>query len=226
MDWATAQSIANDPAAVQALAGATIYEIVQPGGRPAPGLPAIATLDFKSVATMSASLSAGQASPWDEAVVYDPEHWAATPLSEQQSVVAATAQAATLAAAHHLTLIATPASDLMEVLMPGQWPLYQDYLTYDLAGKTAALAPGLIDIQAQASETSLPQYVAQITGATAQSRGANPSTTVLGDITDHLNGAAVPINQITAAINATDGVVQGYFLNAPTAGGAIIQALG
>lgn len=226
VDWSTAKSIASDPAAVAAIKGATIYEIVRVGGKVAPGLPAVATLDFKSVSQMAAAFTAGDIAPWDRAVVYDPEHWSATPLSEQLAVVSATAEAKQLAAQYHLTFIATPGTDLMEVLTPGQWPLAKDYLQYDLAGKCAAAGPALFDIQAQALETNLAAYMTQVSGATAQIHAANPATLALGDVTDHIGSSAIPTADVVAAIRASEADVTGYFLNAPVEGGAIIQALG
>lgn len=226
MDWSTARSIADNPAAEQAIAGATIYEIVSYGGTVAPGLPAIPTLDFKSVSTMAQAFSAGDINSWDRAVVYDPEHWSQTPLAEQQSVVAATAEAAQLAAAHHLTFIATPATDLMEALTPGQWPLAQDYLSYNLAGKIAAAGPQLLGVQAQAQEENPSAYGALTAGGAAQVRDANASVAVIGDLTDHIGSTPVPVASVVAAAGAVDQVVDGFFLNAPTEGGAIIQALG
>lgn len=226
MDWSTAASIAANPQAVAAISEATIYEIVRVGGTVAPGLPAIATLDFKSVTQMQAAFAAGQVNSWDHAVVYDPEHWSATPLSEQQNVVAAMGQAEQLAAQQHLALIATPATDLMEVLTPGPGTLAEDYVGYDLAGRAAASGASVVDIQAQALETDLSSYQYQIASAMAQIHSSNASAAGLGDVTDHLGSATVPVAQVVAAIRATEGEVRGYFLNAPAEGGAIVQALG
>lgn len=226
MDWSTAKSIASNSAAVAAIKGATIYEIVKVGGKVAPGLPAIATLDFKSVSTMATDFAAGDIASWDHAVVYDPEHWSATPLSEQLDVVAATAEAKQLAAKYHLTFIATPATDLMEVLTPGKWPLYKDYLNYNLAGKCSTSDPNFFDIQAQTLETHLTTYMTQTSGATAQVHAASPGTFVLGDVTDSISGSSVPVTDVVAAIRASEADVSGYYLNAPVEGGAIIKALG
>jgi len=174
------------------------------------------TLTFPSVAALSGALNGPRLDPRARAVIYDNEQWAMTPPAEQHDPARAEAQAAALAHAHHLQLIATPATNLARVLAPGQ-PVEPAYLRLGIAGDAARYAD-VIDIQAQGSETNTAAFAGFVTAAAAQARAANPHVIVLAGISTNPTGHQVSAEQMRAAITATAGTVDGYWLNIPAGG--------
>ena len=174
------------------------------------------TLTFPSVAALSGALNGPRLDPRARAVIYDNEQWAMTPPAEQHDPARAEAQDAALAHAHHLQLIATPATNLARVLAPGQ-PVEPAYLRLGIAGDAARYAD-VIDIQAQGSETNTAAFAGFVTAAAAQARAANPHVIVLAGISTNPTGHQVSAEQMRAAITATAGTVDGYWLNIPAGG--------
>jgi hypothetical protein len=180
---------------------------------------ALRTVTFTSYRTMERRLAAPGLPAGTSAVLYDNEHWAATPVAEQRDPAEYEELAAKLAHAHHLLFISTPAVDLTDVLAPARSDHYGAYLRLGLSASAAKYA-NVIDIQAQGSETSLSTFTSFVKEAAAQARRANPHVIVLAGISTNPSGQDVSSAQLTAAYNATRADVDGYWLNVPAQGAA------
>lgn len=168
-----------------------------------------------SLAGISQALQGGLP-PTTKGVVYDLEAWSLSPLSEQQNPVASTAAAATLVHQAGLMLIATPATDLVSVLDPGATDKYAAYLSLGIPA--AAQDADVFEIQAQDLEMSTASYASFVTAAAQAARAANPKVLVLAGLSTNPNGQQVTAQDLYAAVEATRGAVNGYWLNIPSAG--------
>jgi hypothetical protein len=180
---------------------------------------ALRTVTFASYQTMEKQLAGPGLPAGTAAVLYDNEHWSATPAAEQRDPAKYEELAANLAHAHHLLLISTPATDLTDVLAPAQSNHYAAYLRLGLAAGAARYAD-VIDIQAQGSETSLSTFTSFVKKAAAQARAANPHVIVLAGISTNPSGQHVSSAQFTSVYNAVRAYVNGYWLNIPAQGTA------
>lgn len=178
---------------------------------------AVRAQTFTSVDALRSAVERGL-DPATRAVLYDDEAWPLTPTAEQQDPAAAETRAAALAHAHHLLLIATPATDLTRILAPGE-NSYDAYLRLGISA-AAAKAADVIDIQAQGSEADTSRYTDFVKQAAAAARAANPKVVVLAGISTNPSGQSVTADQVGAAIDATRSFVDGYWLNVPQAGNA------
>lgn len=147
-------------------------------------------------------------------VVYDLEDWSFSPLSEQENPVASTDTAAAEAHQAGLLLIATPAVDLVNVLDPGATNKYDAYLSLGIP--SAAKDADVFEVQAQGAEANTAQYAAFVTAAANAARQANPNVKVLAGLSTNPDGETVTAQQLYAAVMATEGVVDGYWLNVPS----------
>lgn len=151
-------------------------------------------------------------------MLYDPEAWPFTPVTEQRDPVRAAARAATVAHAHGLRLIVAPALNLTTVLDPaGGTPRWRKFLALNLAGRLARVAD-VIDLQAQSLERDITAYADFVRAATAQAAVAQPRISVLAGLSTNPPGAPVDSQRLAAAIRATRSVVAGYWLNVPGPG--------
>jgi hypothetical protein len=214
---ALAELLADPPIRTE-LGKSQVYEILQPGQEPLPGVVAAPVVTFASVTGLSHALAAGQLPAGTRAVLYDPEAWSFTPAAEQRDPVQAATRAAELARAHGLQLIVAPALNLTSVLSPGSAaPRWQQFLDLRLAAKIAKVAD-VIELQAQSLERTTGTYAAFVREAAGQARGANPGTTVLAGLSTNPPGATVASRQLAAAIEASREWVDGYWLNIPGRG--------
>lgn len=149
-------------------------------------------------------------------VLYDPEDWQFTPPAQQRDPVRAIRQAAEIAQGEGARLIATPGVDLMRILDPGR-PRYQAFLQAHIIGRAARYADA-VEIQAQSAETNLSLFTSFVRRAAAQARAANPRVIVLAGISTNPSGRHVSAEQLAAAARSVQGIVDGYWLNVPTAG--------
>lgn len=173
-------------------------------------------LDTKSLADIRSGL-AGLSSRITM-ILYDPEDWAYTPLSEQTSVGAATRQAAALAHAAGRDLIVAPATNLAEVTDPGVSAATAFMSSGDL-GKVAPSA-NWVEIQAQGLERNSARYSAYISQAAGQIRAANPNAVIYAGLSTNPSGGPVTAAELLRDVNATSSQVTGYWLNVPTPGAA------
>lgn len=208
----------TDPVVRDELRSSRIYEILQPGQHVLAGVTAEPVVTFASAAALENAISRGQLSAGTYGVLYDPEAWSFTPVTEQRDPVRAAARAAAVAHAHGLRLIVAPALNLSTVLNPGdRQPRWRQFLALNLAGQLATAAD-LIELQAQGLERDTAAYTSFVRAATSQATAANPRISVLAGLSTNPPGAPVESQQLTAAIHATRSAVAGYWLNIPGQG--------
>jgi hypothetical protein len=214
---ALAQLVA-DPSTLVRLAGARVYEILQPGQQPLPGFSARTVVTFASASALAAAVNGRQIPAGTYGVLYDPEAWDFTPLAEQQDPVQAATRAAAAAHAHGLRLIVTPALNLTTVLAPAsRLPRWQQFLDLNLIGGLARVAD-VVELQAQSLERDTAAYTSFVRAGAGQARAAKPGISVLAGLSTNPPGEPVDSQQLTAAIQATKSLVDGYWLNIPGQG--------
>jgi hypothetical protein len=165
-------------------------------------------LDTRNLAEIQNAVGGGLPSRITE-ILYDPEHWSFTPLTEQQNVGASTAQAASIAHGAGRQLIVTPASDLAEVEAPGQ-----SFLQTDDLAKVAASA-NVVEIQAQGLERNSSNYAGYVAQAVGQIRSANASVQIYAGLSTNPSGGPVTASELVSDVNLTKSEVVGYWLNIP-----------
>jgi hypothetical protein len=221
MAWMLTRSalsqLVADPRARDVLHASRIYEILQPGQQPLPGVSAEPVVTFASAAAIKQAIAGAQIPANCYGVLYDPEAWSFTPPAEQSDPVAAAAEAAAEAHAHGLRFIVAPALNLTTVLAPGGMPRWQAFLRLGLAGRMAQVAD-VIDFQAQSLERNVATYTAFVEAAASQASRANPRVTVLAGLSTNPPGAVVTSQQLISAMQATRSLVAGYWLNIPGQG--------
>jgi hypothetical protein len=212
-----AQLIVN-PVAVSELNGQLVYELLQPGEPPLPQVVAEPVVDFASAAALESAVDAGKVPSGTFGVLYDPEAWVFTPVAEQQNPVQAATAAAAVAHAHGLQFLVTPAIDLATVLDPnGTGPEWRQFLDLDLVGRLAKVAD-VVELQAQSLEQNASVYTAFVQAAVAQATSARSGIDLLAGLSTNPPGVAIDAQELTADIQATRPVVDGYWLNVPVPG--------
>ncbi len=210
--------ILSDPSVRSRLERARVYELLQPGEQPLSGVDATPVVTFSSVADLRSTLADNSLPAGTQAVLYDPEVWSYTPATEQRDPVRAARQAAQLAHAHGLKIMIAPALNLTAALDPGSSaPRWRIFLDLGLAGALARIADA-VELQAQSLERDPAAYATFVREAAAQARAGNPDVTVLAGLSTNPPGAAVDSQQLTAAIQASQADVDGYWLNIPSSG--------
>ncbi len=195
-----------------------VYEVLRPGQQPLGGMTTVPVMTFSAIAGLRGALDDGQLPAGTRAVLYDPEAWPFTPLAEQRDPVRAAAQAAGLARARGLKLIVAPALNLTTVMKPGSGvPRWQAFLDLGLACSMASVADA-VELQAQSLERDASTYAAFVAAAAAQARAADAAVDVLAGLSTNPPGAAVTSHQLAAAIQASQPLVDGYWLNIPGRG--------
>lgn len=174
---------------------------------------AVPTAAFASYAKMLAVLQAGALPPGIKAVLYDPEDWPFTPVAEQLQLAAYAQDVASLAHAHGLLFIDTPAQDLVNTLgrNPGE-TVPQAVLRHQIPAIAATYAD-VVDLQVQGYEPSYPTYLANLTAYASQARAANPRVRLFGGLATNPGGQVVTPEQITQAAIEAAPLVSGYWLN-------------
>jgi hypothetical protein len=180
------------------------------------GWHSIPTRSFSSYAALKAAFAANSIPSSIQAIIYDNEAWQFTPVDEQQHFAFYVKEAADLVHSHHMQLIATPATDLVNVLAPNiqQGNRYDRFLSLNII-KEAAQFANVVEIQAQGSESSTAKYTQFVRAAVAQAKAANPDVVVLAGLSTNPDGQKVSGQQLYAAFQATSGDVSGYWLNIP-----------
>jgi hypothetical protein len=206
------------PAIRDKLEGSEVYEILNPGQQPLAGVSAKPVVTFASATALEQAVSGGELPSATSAVLYDPEAWSFTPVAEQQDPLQAATRAAAAAHAHGLQLIVAPALNLTQVLAPnGSQQRWRRFLDLDLAGRLADIAD-IVELQAQSLERDTATYTAFVRAATSQAHTSNPGITVLAGLSTNPPGAPVGSQHLMAAIQATQSMVNGYWLNIPGQG--------
>ncbi len=207
--------VSTNPAVRQKFSTSPIDELLQTGQQPLAGIPARTVVAFASAAALESAVSEHTLPAHTYAVLYDPEAWAFTPISEQRDPFAAAARAAATAHAHGLRFIVAPALDLSTVLSPaGRGTRTAQFLSLRLAARMARSADA-VELQAQSLERDRGAYRSFVAAAAAQARTANPEVHLLAGLSTNPPGAAVTVSQLRGDIGATRLKVNGYWLNIP-----------
>lgn len=209
--------LVSEPAVQAGLARSQVYEILQAGQQPLSAAGAVPVVTFSAVAGLRQAVASQQLPAGTRALLYDPEAWSFTPHAEQVAPARAARRALSLARAHGLRLIVAPALNLTTVRPGLSGPRWRQFLDLGLAGQLAQVAD-VIELQAQSLERSTRTYAEFVRTAAAQARKANPAVQVLAGLSTNPPGAAVSSRQLIAAIQATRGLVDGYWLNIPGRG--------
>jgi hypothetical protein len=210
--------VASEPAVLAGLQRSRVLEILNTGQRPLTVAGAQPVVAFASVSELGQAVSGGRLPPGTGAVLYDPEAWAFTPRAEQLNPAAAAHRALDSAHAHGLALIAAPALNLTTARPdPAGGPRWRQFLRLGLAGELAKVSD-VVELQAQSLERSTSTYATFVRDAAAQARAANPRVAIVAGLSTNPPGAEVTSQQLAAAIHATRGIVDGYWLNIPGRG--------
>jgi hypothetical protein len=212
------RQLGADPTVRARIESGRVFEIVTPGQPVVGGPDIVRTVSFPSYAELSAAVDGGNLPAGTTAVLYDAEAWSLTPPDEQADPTSYYARAGELAAAHHLMLIAAPALNLATGAGPSSSAARaRAYLERGLPAAAARHA-AVYEIQAQSLERNAEAYAAFVRAAASAARAANPGVTVLAGLSTNPPGAPVDAAQLVAAIRATLGVVDGYWVNIPGQG--------
>jgi hypothetical protein len=154
-----------------------------------------------------------------DALLYDVEAWSMTPKEQQLDPAEYEAANHAFAQAHQLVFLATPATDLVNVLdLHGTGTAQDRYLKLGIIADAARNAD-VVDIQAQSLEGSA-GYADFVTKAAAQAKAANPKVIVLAGLSTNPSSHAVDAKTFADDANSVRTVVDGYWLNVPEAGDA------
>ncbi len=210
--------VATEPAVLAGLQRSRVLEILHPGQQPLPVAGAQPVVTFSSAGELSQAVSGGQLPAGTRALLYDPEAWSFTPRAEQLNPASAAQRARDIAHAHGLSLIVAPALNLTTLRPdPTRGPRWKQFLRLGLAGSIAKVTD-VLELQGQSLERSTSTYAEFVREAAAQARAANPRVAILAGLSTNPPGAPVTSQQLTAAIHATRGIVDGYWLNIPGRG--------
>lgn len=151
-------------------------------------------------------------------VIVDIENWQLTPRWQRQHPVEAYRDASQLARRQHLTIIATPATDLVHSVLPlYRGNIYREFVKLQLARKIAPYAL-IYEIQAQNAEANPIEYRRFVADVATQVRSVNPDAKLLAGLTTNPFGKPESVAVLYRDIEATRGIVSGYWLNIPQAG--------
>lgn len=172
---------------------------------------------WASVETFLADVEAGRIPEDVEAVMYDPEHWAATPVSEQRNPITAMRTFAAVARAHgYEQVIVTPHPNLMSVpdavcgAAEGE-SNQEAFVRCGLPYASADLAD-VVEIQAQELQERPAAYEAFVEAATEQARTADPDVIVLAGLSTRFSENA---HGMLRAWDVVVDVVDGHYLAMP-----------
>ena len=137
-------------------------------------------------------------------VMYDPEVWTYTPVSEQQNPIRYITLFGQLAHAHGLKVIQAPALDL--AWAPGSvLPIHrresgdQWFVRVNLAGAAAA-AGDIFDLQNESNIRAVSQYAQMYNTAAGQARAANATVKVFSEVST-VNGTAAQMATAAKSIS-------------------------
>ncbi len=143
-------------------------------------------LSYTSYARFSSDIRSGAVRYRYKWVLYDPENWSATPLSERRNPVRYMTWFGQLAHAHGLKVIQAPSLDLATVTgsvlprQPGE-SADQWFVRADIAGKAAATGD-IFQLQDESNTTAGGQYAYMFNTAERQARAANPDVLVFSEV--------------------------------------------
>jgi hypothetical protein len=169
-------------------------------------------LTYTSYAQFASDIANGAITYGYKWVMYDPEEWSATPVSEQQNPVKYMTLFGQLAHAHGMKVIQAPALDLGSVSgsviprQPGE-TLDQWYVRVNIAGAAAA-AGDIFLLQNESNTTSGGQYAYMFNTTEGQAQAANPNVKAFSEVST-VNGTAAQMATAAQSISP-----DGYYVAA------------
>jgi hypothetical protein len=173
-------------------------------------------LSYTSYARFASDIRSGRVRYPYKWVMYDPENWAATPVSERRDPVKYMTLFGQLAHAHGLKVIQAPALDLADVTgsvlprRPGE-SADQWFVRVNIAGAAAA-AGDIFQLQDESNTTAGGQYAYMFNTTGAQARAANSNVLVFSEVST-FDGTAAQMARAAQSITpdgfyvAADGKV-------------------
>jgi hypothetical protein len=163
-----------------------------------------------------ADLAAGRIAPEVRAVMYDPEGWEKTPLTERQDPVTFMHRFAMLARERGFLVIITPHQGLVEVPGSSYVPepgesKEEAYLRSGIAAEAARFAD-VSETQAQRLQRDPVAYRGFVARAAAQARRANPAGLFLSGLSTH-PGYPATVESLLAAWESVRDIVDGHYLS-------------
>jgi hypothetical protein len=169
-------------------------------------------LSYTSYAQFASDVQRGAITYPYKWVMYDPEEWAATPVSEQQNPVRYMTLFGQLAHAHRLKVIQAPALDLAYVtgsVLPRQRGETADhwYVRVNIAGAAAA-AGDIFQLQDESNTTAGGQYAYMFNTTETQAQTTNPKVLAFSEVST-VNGTAAQMATAVRSISPN-----GYYVAA------------
>jgi hypothetical protein len=192
------------------------------GTDPSPsGWETTSTARWTSYAAFAADVAGGGVPGYIEVAHYDNESWPDTPLGEQRHPAAFERRFCALAHANGWRCLAGPGQDLCGILPHPRGDNYAHcYLDLELARKAARVAD-VVDIQAQALEPrGAHVYANFLRRAAAQARAADPTVTVLGNLSVSPSGHRVSTRRLLRCAKAALPFVDGFYLTVASGEGS------
>jgi hypothetical protein len=173
-----------------------------------------AVLTYASYAQFASDLQNGAISPNYKWVLYDPEMWSQTPVSEQQNPALYMKLFGQLAHANGYSVIEAPARDLAQVpgsvcpQLPGE-NLDHWFVRSNIAGAAAAYSDVFV-LQDQVNTTNLTEFGYLYNTTRGQALAANPQVQVDAEVSTNYGTP----DQMAAAAQSVSA--DGYYINATT----------
>ncbi|WP_041661628.1 hypothetical protein [Acidimicrobium ferrooxidans] len=194
-------------APVRALfARGVVYEPITPRQHPSTLVPVIPTADFHAESQLAQAIADHELATGVRAVIYDNERFANTPTVEQDNIRLSTERAAAVARAAGLQSIC----DFIESdrLPSGERTAQNEVPPCSIVGLNTV----------QQSERSTARYRAVVARDVAVIRSVDPSVPIIAGLSSNPRGTPVTAAELTADMEATAGLVNGYWLNVPAPG--------
>jgi hypothetical protein len=176
----------------------------------------VPTESWASASAFIEDLDAGRIASATRAVMYDPEHWLATPVRERRDPVAAMAQFADAAREAGYAVVITPHPNLVDVPRAtcGRAPDEAVEVAFLRCGIQAAAArvADVVEVQAQFLQENPSAYRALVERAAEQARAVNPDVIVLAGLSTRY---AERGDVMLRAWDAVFGLVDGHYLAMP-----------
>lgn len=185
------------------------------GGNPiSDGFSTSAALTYASYAQFASDVQNGAISSSYKWVLYDPEMWSQTPLSEQQNPALYMKLFAQLAHANGYSVIEVPARDLAQVpgaacpQLPGE-NLDHWFVRCNMAGAAAAYSDVFV-LQDQVNTANLTEFDYLYNTARSQALAANPQVQVDAEVSTNYGTP----DQMAAAARSVNA--DGYYISTTT----------
>lgn len=198
--------IVSVPAVRALFARGIVYEPITRRQRPSSLVAVIPTADFHAASQLIQAIVAHELAPGVRAVIYDNERLANTPTAEQQNIQRYTERAAAAARVAGL-------QSVCDFIEPDRLPPRQRTAANEVPPCSIV---GLNTVQQ--SERSTARYRAVVARDVAVIRSVDPTVPIIAGLSSNPRGAPVTAAELTADMEATASLVNGYWLNVPAPG--------